>query len=251
KSFRTRLCQIPSLVNCCTLDWYDPWSSNALLQVAHRLINNWNVPLEYKVRMAEECVYMHVSVEKASTQFLTELKRHNYTTATSYLQLLNSYDQTLKEMDELIAIRQQKLSNRLSILERTNKEVEAMKTQLIAIQPRLEQQQKDIKAIRSELTVQQKEVEGKEEVVRGEDAIVTQQTNEVEALAQDAQNELNKTILKYNAAINAVQSLDKIDISEDKSYSRPSELVMFVMASVCLLFNQPQIWEQAIILKEK
>jgi dynein heavy chain len=48
---------------------------------------------------------MHVSVEKASARFLTELKRHNYTTPTSYLELLNSYDQILKEMDELIAIR--------------------------------------------------------------------------------------------------------------------------------------------------
>ncbi|KAA6310292.1 MAG: putative dynein heavy chain, partial [Streblomastix strix] len=148
-------------------------------------------------------------------------------------------------MDELIAIRQQKLSNGLSTLERTNKEVEAMKTQLIAIQPRLEQSQKDTIAIMSELTVQQKEVEAKEEVVRGEEAIVTQQANEAEALAQDAQNDLNKAIPKYNAAIKAVQSLDKTDISEVKSFARPPELVMFVMASVCLLFNQPQTWEQA------
>jgi dynein heavy chain len=39
--------------------------------------------------------------------------------------------------------------------------------------------------------------------------------------------------------------LDKTDISEAKSFARPPELVMFVMASVCLLFNQPQTWEQA------
>ncbi|KAA6386984.1 MAG: putative dynein heavy chain axonemal [Streblomastix strix] len=40
KSFRTRLRQFPLLVNCCTLDWYDPWPSQALLQVAHQLIAN-------------------------------------------------------------------------------------------------------------------------------------------------------------------------------------------------------------------
>ncbi|KAA6310958.1 MAG: putative dynein heavy chain, partial [Streblomastix strix] len=39
-------------------------------------------------------------------------------------------------------------------------------------------------------------------------------------------------------------SLDKSDIYEVKSFARPPELVMFVMASVCLLFNQPQTWEQ-------
>ncbi|KAA6381839.1 MAG: hypothetical protein EZS28_022635 [Streblomastix strix] len=62
-------------------------------------------------------LYMHASVEKASTRFLTELKRHNFTTLASYLELLNSYDQILKQMDEVIAIRQQKLNNGLSTLE--------------------------------------------------------------------------------------------------------------------------------------
>ncbi|KAA6354267.1 MAG: hypothetical protein EZS28_050206 [Streblomastix strix] len=101
-----------------------------------------------------------------------------------------------------------------------------METQFIAIKPRLEVSQKDIIVIIQELTVQQKEVEGKEEVVCGEEAIVTQQANEIETLAEDAQNNLNKAIPKYNVAIKAVQSYDKIDISEDKSYSRSSELVI-------------------------
>ncbi|KAA6379762.1 MAG: hypothetical protein EZS28_024712 [Streblomastix strix] len=125
-------------------------------------------------------VYIHAQVEKASTRFLTELIRHNYTTSTSYLELLNFYDQILKQMDEVIAIRQQKLIS-----------------------------QKDTIAIIPEPTVQQKEFEGKEEVVCGEKAIVTQQANEDEALAEDAQNNLNKVIPKYNTAIQAVQSLDK------------------------------------------
>jgi dynein heavy chain len=42
---------------------------------------------------------MHSSVEKASSRFLNELKRHNYTTPTSYLELLNSYEGILREMD--------------------------------------------------------------------------------------------------------------------------------------------------------
>ncbi|KAA6335293.1 MAG: putative dynein heavy chain axonemal, partial [Streblomastix strix] len=134
KSFRTRLHQFPSLVNCCTLDWYDPWPSHALLQVAHRLINNWNIPAEYKDLM----------------------------------------DENLNQMDEVIAIPQQKLNNGLGTLERTNKEVDAKKTQFIAVQPRLEVSQKDTIGIMAELTVQQKEVEGKEEVVCQQEAIVTQ-----------------------------------------------------------------------------
>ncbi|KAA6382940.1 MAG: hypothetical protein EZS28_021533 [Streblomastix strix] len=85
---------------------------------------------------------MPASVEKASTRFFIELQRHNYTTPTSSLELLNSYDKNLNQMDEVIAIRQQQLNNGLSTLERTNKDVEDMKTQLIVIQPRFEITQK-------------------------------------------------------------------------------------------------------------
>jgi len=33
-ALRTRMRMFPSLVNCCTIDWVDPWPSNALYDVA-------------------------------------------------------------------------------------------------------------------------------------------------------------------------------------------------------------------------
>lgn len=33
KNFRTRLRMYPSLVNCCTIDWFDEWPEDALEQV--------------------------------------------------------------------------------------------------------------------------------------------------------------------------------------------------------------------------
>jgi dynein heavy chain len=37
--FRTRCRMFPSLVNCCTIDWFDAWPEDALYSVAHRLLN--------------------------------------------------------------------------------------------------------------------------------------------------------------------------------------------------------------------
>jgi len=34
--FRNRCRQFPSIINCCTIDWYNPWPSEALYSVAHR-----------------------------------------------------------------------------------------------------------------------------------------------------------------------------------------------------------------------
>ncbi|KAA6390530.1 MAG: putative dynein heavy chain [Streblomastix strix] len=245
KQFRNRLRQFPSLVNCCTMDWFGPWPQHALLQVARRRTVTWAVDQRYTDKMAEACVHMHLSVEQASARFQSEMKRHNYTTPASYLELLNSYEGILKEMDQSIAARHSKLSNGLQTLIRTNSEVEEMQGQLIAIQPRLEQSQKDTLAIMKELSAQQQEVEAKQEIVRAEEAEVSKSADEAEELVLEAQNNLDNALPKYNVAIKADQSPDKSDISEVKSFARPPELVMFVLQAVSLLFNQPQTWEQA------
>ena len=39
--------------------------------------------------------YMHKSVEKISIQFKNELRRNNYVTPTSYLEILNLYISTV------------------------------------------------------------------------------------------------------------------------------------------------------------
>lgn len=247
KEFRTRLRQFPSLINCCTMDWYDPWPSYALLQVAQRRTQSWasDVERKYLEPIAQTCVLMHVTVEKESQRFLNELHRHNYTTPTSYLELLDSYEGILHEMDQSIAQRHTKLSKGLKTLEQTNQEVLTMQAKLTSIQPVLEVSQKDTIALMEELQKQQGEVEAKRGLVQGEEKVVSEKAAESEALAEDALNDLNKALPKYYAAVNAVKSLDKADITEVKSFVRPPELVTFVMNAVCLLFNQPQTWEAA------
>jgi dynein heavy chain len=37
--FRARLRQFPSLVNCCTIDWFNEWPAEALESVATRFLN--------------------------------------------------------------------------------------------------------------------------------------------------------------------------------------------------------------------
>ena len=37
-SLRIRCRKFPSLVNCCTLDWFDSWPEEALLNVSRRFI---------------------------------------------------------------------------------------------------------------------------------------------------------------------------------------------------------------------
>jgi len=44
--FRTRLRKFPSLVNCCTIDWFTNWPAEALVDVAKGFVSDGEMNLE-------------------------------------------------------------------------------------------------------------------------------------------------------------------------------------------------------------
>lgn len=49
-AFRNRLRMFPSLINCCTIDWFHAWPEDALEMVAHKFLED--VELESSIRTA-------------------------------------------------------------------------------------------------------------------------------------------------------------------------------------------------------
>lgn len=93
-AFRTRCRMFPSLVNCCTLDWFSEWPREALLSVAHTFYEKYPWPKgeEFMVQaLAKMSVEIHMSVSDKAKRLLSELRRYYYTTPTSYLELINLY----------------------------------------------------------------------------------------------------------------------------------------------------------------
>jgi dynein heavy chain len=96
--FRSRIRKFPSLVNCCTIDWFSEWPEEALLGVGRGQVLAGELELG---KFLDPCVEMfkniHQSVERKSAQFLDQLRRRNYVTPTSFLELLNMYNVILFE----------------------------------------------------------------------------------------------------------------------------------------------------------
>lgn len=58
-----------------------------------------------------------------------------------------------------------------------------------------------------------------------------------QAIADDAQRDLDEALPALESANQALNSLDKADISEIKVFTKPPDLVMTVMEAVCTLLN--------------
>ena len=96
--FRSRLRQFPSLVNCCTIDWFSEWPDEALYSVAKSFMGEITEVEDsgFSEGLINACVYIHQSVAEKSKQFLSQLSRHNYVTPTSYLELMGIFANLLK-----------------------------------------------------------------------------------------------------------------------------------------------------------
>ena len=98
-SLRIRCRKFPSVVNCCTLDWFDNWPEEALLSVADRFLAQASRDLSpsaeeaanLKGKLSRMFTVVHKSVEQASDQFFDELRRKVYVTPKSYLDGINMY----------------------------------------------------------------------------------------------------------------------------------------------------------------
>ena len=79
----------PSLVNCCTIDWFDEWPEEALLSVSESFLLSHQVVEESLVpKYSRLCVTVHQSVAHMAHRFFEEMRRHYYVTPTSYLEFI-------------------------------------------------------------------------------------------------------------------------------------------------------------------
>lgn len=67
--------------------------------------------------------------------------------------------------------------------------------------------------------------------------LLKEKAAETQALADDAQRDLDTAMPAMEAALKALESLNKNDINELKVFQKPPPLVQFVMESVCLLLG--------------
>jgi dynein heavy chain len=79
-AFRVRCRMFPSLVNCCTIDWFNAWPEDALYSVAESFLTKTAGELgiaELVDPLCRMAVKLHVSVSAASDRFLAQQRRRN------------------------------------------------------------------------------------------------------------------------------------------------------------------------------
>ncbi|KAG8512932.1 Dynein heavy chain 6, axonemal [Galemys pyrenaicus] len=246
EAFRSRCRMFPSLVNCCTIDWFVEWPKEALLSVSQTFFSNVDIENEeLKEKLSLMCVNVHLSVSTMAERYYTELRRRYYTTPTSYLELINLYLYMLTEKKKQLVSARDRVKNGLTKLLETNELVDKMKLDLSALEPVLLAKSEDVEALMDKLAVDQENADQVRSIVQEDEATAKVKAEETQAIADDAQRDLDEALPALEAANKALDSLDKADISEIRVFTKPPDLVMTVMEAISILLNAKPDWPTA------
>ncbi|KAJ3024564.1 UNVERIFIED_CONTAM: Dynein heavy chain 2, axonemal [Siphonaria sp. JEL0065] len=245
-AFRNRLRMFPSLVNCCSIDWFSEWPEDALQEVALKYLEDVDLGSDAaKKAVSNVFVSVHMSVVEMSKKMLAELKRINYVTPTNYLELVTGYREFLKDKRKVIGESASKLRNGLSKLDDTRTSVEKISVELEVAKKQVAQFQKQCEDYLVIIVQQKREADEQAKGVSVKAEKLGVEEEEVRAVADAAQADLDQALPALNSAVKALEGINKKDLQEIRSYGKPPPLVEKVMEAVMVLKKSEPTWDEA------
>lgn len=234
-SFRNRLRLYPSLVNCCTIDWFDVWPESALEMVAERYIKDVEIPEEIKENVVKIFKHFHLTALKLSEEFLTEMGRITYFSSASYLDLIKSFTSLIGRKQKEVLESKMRYLVGLEKLKEASEAVKVMQIDLEKKQPQLIVLAEQTKKMMEEIEKESVEAELAAEQVKRDELVANKQAEESLELNAECEKDLASAIPILEDAIQSLNTLKPTDITLVKSMKNPPDTVKLVMAAICVM----------------
>merc|ERR1719326_142129 len=236
-AFRNRLRAFPSLVNCCTIDWFMDWPADALTAVAMQFLAKIEMEEKVMKNVVKVMVDCQLVVTELTDKYRTEAKRHFYVTPSSYLELINSFTSMLKAQRRVVQQAKWRYDVGLEKIADAAGQVAALQKDLEEMQPELEAAAKETSEIIARAEVEKAAAEEKQVVVEEAAAGANAQAEEASIIKADCEKDLEAAMPALDAAVDALSKLSKADLTEVKMMKTPSAGVLMVATGMCHMFG--------------
>ncbi|XP_061574307.1 dynein axonemal heavy chain 11 [Cololabis saira] len=235
-ALRFRARRFPALVNCTIIDWFHPWTTEALQSVSYRFLQEIeDIEPAVLEPISLFMAYVHTSVNQASEKYRLNEKRYNYTTPKSFLQQISLYRNLLEKSRAQLQYKMNRLDNGLQKLQTTAAQVENLKAKLALQEAELTFKNQNIECLITKIGLQTEKVGKKREAVDVEAQKVASMRAEIAVKQRDCENELAKAEPLLTAAVAALDTLNKVNLTELKAFPNPPVAVINVAAAVMVL----------------
>uniref|UniRef100_A0A8B9NMP8 Dynein axonemal heavy chain 17 n=1 Tax=Accipiter nisus TaxID=211598 RepID=A0A8B9NMP8_9AVES len=235
-TLRVRARRFPAVVNCTAIDWFHEWPEDALVSVSSRFLEETgDIEPEVKVSISQFMSYVHMSVKEMSKTYLAMERRYNYTTPKTFLEQINLYKNLLSKKRSELTAKIERLEKGLTKLQSTASQVDDLKAKLAVQEAELKQKNEDADKLIHVVGVETEKV-SKEKAIADEEELKVQAINTNVAEKQRAcETDLAKAEPALVAAQEALNTLNKNNLTELKSFGSPPQAVVNVTAAVMVL----------------
>ncbi|KAG7506656.1 dynein heavy chain 9, axonemal [Solea senegalensis] len=255
---RVRSRKFPAVVNCTAIDWFHEWPQEALESVSYRFLQEVeNIEPEVKQSVSKFMAYVHTSVNHTSREYLANERRYNYTTPKSFLEQIKLYGSLLSQKSKDLTNKSERLENGLQKLNSTSAQVDDLKAKLAAQEVELTQKNEDADKLIQVVGVETEKVSKEKAVADEEEQKVAAIAVTVSAKQRDCEEDLAKAEPALLAAQDALNTLNKNNLTELKSFGSPVTAVTNVTAAVMVLMAprgkvpKDRSWKAAKVMMAK
>ncbi|XP_043921477.1 dynein axonemal heavy chain 11 [Protopterus annectens] len=235
-TLRVRARKFPAIVNCTAIDWFHEWPQEALGSVSRRFIEEIEgIEPSVKDSVSHFMAYVHTSVNEVSEKYHRNEKRYNYTTPKSFLEQIMLYRNLLKKKRKELSQRMERLNNGILKLKTTASQVEDLKAKLASQEVELQLRNQDAEALIAKIGLQTEKVSQEKAVADTEEQKVAAIQAEVSVKQKDCGDDLAKAEPALVAATAALNTLNKVNLTELKAFPNPPIPVTNVTAAVMVL----------------
>nr|CAI5851783.1 unnamed protein product [Callosobruchus analis] len=257
-TLRVRSRKFPAIINCTQINWFHEWPQEALVSVSLKFLQEVSVlPENLRDSAARFMAYAHTSVNTMSKSYLQNERRYNYTTPKSYLEQITLYSKLLNQKAEELESKIKRLENGLEKLRTTATQVDELKKKLAVQEVELKEKNEAADELIKIVGIETEKVSIEKNLADEEEEKVAIIAEEVTKKQKDCEEDLRKAEPALIAAQEALNTLNKANLTELKSFGSPPAAVTNVTAAVMVLLSQDgkvpkdRSWKAAKIVMAK
>lgn len=223
---RLRCRNFPGLVSSCIIDWFFPWTQNALEKVAEYFLADFDlVEDEYRNEIVRQMVFTHQNITFAAIKFAEEMRRYYYVTPKNYLDFIANYRQQLIQNHKHINQTTKRLQGGLQKLIEASEAVDRMRVVLQEKKVIVDAKTADVQALIVEIQDKTKIASESREKASLKQKYAEEQARVITQQKKEADDSLAEAMPAVLAAAEALKNLDKNDLTELKAFANPPKAV--------------------------
>ncbi|XP_052798483.1 dynein heavy chain domain-containing protein 1-like isoform X5 [Mya arenaria] len=280
KSLHKVMSRFPNLLKySCCVDHYQPWPYDAYVKIAKvwlqdersRVHVDWHSSKkEDQVDMTSRAMaYVHMSAKVAlERQYCHQREPLRFFSPLTFMEFVHIFRIICAYIVKRETGNIYKHEQALGKVNEAFGSIDDFRREVSNLSPQHKAATEEIKGLVEQVEAQKQDYIVALDKCKDQEALIEELQGPLERLRKDAQSEFDKFKKfkeehgfadyytqsqyrlnpNYKAAILALDSLNRQDLDEVKSFREPPELVKYVVNALCLLYDKPQDWENGKLL---